>query len=100
MPFNEIAFQKSVDTFAEFLNSGKLQSQERDYKEKLIRVLGAALSDESLASADFIHNLKNALREVSYEMTNLTYFMVFDDFKKYVSVVPQERLVGILRQLF
>jgi hypothetical protein len=25
---------------------------------------------------------------------------VFDDFKKYVSVVPQERLAGMLRQLF
>jgi hypothetical protein len=100
MPFNEIAFQKSVDAFAEFIDSGKLQSQERDYKEKLIRVLGAALSDEALASAGFIDNFKNALREVSNETINLTYFMVFDDFKKYVSVVPQERLAGMLRQLF
>lgn len=51
MPFNEAAFQRSVDNFAEFLSSGKLQRQEWDYKEKLIRVLGAALTDEALASA-------------------------------------------------
>ena len=100
MPFKEIEFQKSVDNFAEFINSGKLQSQERDYKERLIRVLGAALTDEALASADFIDDFKNALREVSNEMINLTYFMVVDDFKKYLNVVPQERIVEILRLLF
>ena len=100
MPFNELAFQKSVDNFAEFLNSGKLQIQERDYKEKLIRVLGAALTDESLASPDFIDNLKSALAEVSEEMKNLTYFMVFDDFKIYLNAVPQELFVGLLRLLF
>ncbi|HKV37128.1 MAG TPA: AAA family ATPase [Pyrinomonadaceae bacterium] len=101
MPFNEAAFQKSVDNFAEFLNSGKLKSQERDYKEKLIEVLGAALTDEALASADFISNLQAALREVSNETINLTYFMVFDDFlNKYLNAVPQERLVGMLRNLF
>src|ERR1051325_1223718 len=100
MPFNDTAFQKSVNDFAEFLNSGKLQSQERDYKEKLIRVLGTALTDEALASPDFMTNFKDALREVSNETINLTYFMVFDDFKKYLGAVPQERLVGMLRQLF
>jgi hypothetical protein len=73
MPFNEAAFQKSVDDFAEFLSSGKLQSQERGYKEKLIRVLGAALRDEALASPDFIPNLHAAVLEVSHEMINLTY---------------------------
>ncbi len=101
MPFNVQAFQRCVDSFADFLNSGKLQTQERDYKEKLIRVLGAALSDEALASPDFIGNLKNALKEVSNEVINLTYFMVFDDFlKKYLSAVPQERLTEMLRMLF
>src|SRR5215213_8767429 len=101
MPFNELAFQKEIDNFAEFLNSGKLQTQERDYKERLIRVLGAALTDEALASPHFIGNLKNALREVSNETINLTYFMVFDDFlNKYLNVVPQEHLAGMLRLLF
>ena len=100
MPFNDAEFQKLVDNFAEFLHSGKLQSQERDYKEKLIRVLGAALTDEALASADFIDNLKNALREVSNEIINLTYFMVFDDFKKYINLVAQDHLVAMLRLLF
>ena len=101
MPFKELAFQKAVDNFAEFLNSGKLQTQERGYKEKLIRVLGAALTDEALASPEFIGSLKDALRQVSNEMINLTYFMVFDDFlNKYLNVVSQERLVGMLRLLF
>jgi DNA polymerase III delta prime subunit len=101
MPFNEQAFQQCVESFADFLNSGKLQTQERDYKEKLIRVLGGALSDEALASPDFISNLKSALKEVSNEVINLTYFMVFDDFlKKYLSAVPQERLTEMLRMLF
>lgn len=101
MPFNDSSFQKSVDNFAEFLNSGKLQTQERDYKEKLIRVLGNALTDEALASPDFIDNLKNALREASNEAINLTYYMVFDDFlNKYLNSVPQQRLVGMLRILF
>ena len=101
MPFNDSSFQKSVDSFAEFLNSGKLQTQECNYKEKLIRVLGNALTDEALASPDFIDNLKNALREVSNEAINLTYYMVFDDFlNKYLNAVPQQRLVEMLRLLF
>src|SRR5262245_22888417 len=100
MPFNEQAFQQCVDDFADFLNSGKLQIQERDYKERLIRVLGGALSDEALASPDFIDKLKNALKEVLNEVTNLTHFTVSDDFNKYVNVVPQERLIEILRHLF
>jgi len=101
MPFDEQAFQRSVDNFAEFLNSGKLQTQERDYKERLIRVLGAALTDEALGSSYFMDNLENAVRKVSSEMINLTYFMVVDDFlKKYLRIVHQERLVGILGMLF
>lgn len=100
MAFNEIAFQESVADFAEFLNSGKLQTQERDYKEKLIKVLGEALTDEALASPDFLTSFRNALREVSNEAINLTYFMVFDDFKQYLNLVEQDRLVGMLRTLF
>ncbi|HXQ34571.1 MAG TPA: hypothetical protein VN843_11215, partial [Anaerolineales bacterium] len=101
MPFNEQAFQTSVDSFADFLNSGKLQTQERDYKEKLIRVLGEALSDEALAAPHFIDKLKDALRLVSSETINLTYFMVFDDFlNKYLNAVPQEQLAKMLRLLF
>lgn len=100
MPFSPVAFQKSVDNFADFLNSGKLQTQKRDYKERLIKVLGRALSDEALASPDFMARFKDALREVSKETINLTYFMVVDDFKKYLEVVKQERFVGMLRRLF
>jgi hypothetical protein len=45
---NELAFQKSLSQFAEFAASGRLQTDEREYKERLINVLGEAISDRSL----------------------------------------------------
>ena len=97
---NEAAFKKSVEHFAEFKNSGKLEVQERKYKQRLITILGGAMSDESLSASDFLLTFSNAVRDVSGEIINLTHFTVFDDFKKYVNSVPQERLAGILKQLF
>src|SRR5258705_7628188 len=100
MPLNEAAFQKAVDNFAEFVESGKLQTQERDYKEKLIKILGQAVSHEALSSPEFLPRFKEALRQVSGEIINLTHFTVFDDFKKYLNAVSSERFAGMLRDLF
>lgn len=97
---NETAFQKSLDEFVEFAKSGRLQTQERDYKERLIGVLGKALSGEALGSPEFLSNFREALREVSNEIINVTHYIVFDDFKKYVGLVPVDRLIGMLRALF
>src|SRR5215216_1056780 len=96
---NEAAFQKSLAQFAVFAESGRLKTDERKYKERLIGILGATLSEESLASADFKTRLSKALREVNAEITNLTHFTVTDNLRKYVSAAPQERLVEILRGL-
>jgi AAA domain (dynein-related subfamily) len=97
---NESAFQKSLNQFKEFADSGRLEKDEREYKLRLIRVLGAALSDDSLASSDFKTRLEEALREVTPEMDNLTHYTVRDNFRKYVHAVSQERLVEILSLLF
>jgi hypothetical protein len=96
---NETAFKKSVNQFAEFKNSGKLESQERKYKKRLIEILGQAITDEALSSSNFLSQFSNALREVSSEIINLTHFTVFDDFKTYVNKVPQERLAAMFRNL-
>lgn len=40
------------------------------------------------------------MRDVSGEIVNLTHFTIFDDFKRYVNAVPQERLAGMFKRLF
>lgn len=97
---NEAAFKKSVEQFADFKNSGKLETQERNYKQRLITILGGALSDESLSAPNFLTKFSDAVRDVSGEIINLTHFTIFDDFKTYVSVVSQERLAGMFKRLF
>ena len=97
---NEAAFRESVELFADFKSSGKLETQERNYKQRLITILGGAMSDESLSDPNFLTKFSDALRDVSGEIVNLTHFTIFDDFKKYVNAVPQERLAGMLKRLF
>ena len=97
---NEAAFKKSVERFAEFKNSGKLETQERRYKQRLITILGGAMSDESLSDPNFLTKFSDAVRDVSGEIVNLTHFTIFDDFKTYVNAVPQGRLAGMLKSLF
>lgn len=97
---NEAAFAESLERFREFRQSGRLKRNERAYKLRLIDVLGRALSDDALASADFIPQLQQAVQQISSELSNLTHFTVVDDFQKYIHDVPPDRLVGILRGLF
>lgn len=97
---NEAAFEESLNRFLAFKQSGKLEKDERAYKLRLIDILGRALSDDALASGEFIPRLKHALQEVTTALINLTHFTVVDDFKKYIEEVPSDRLIRILRGLF
>jgi hypothetical protein len=97
---NETAFQKSLNDFVAYAQSGLYGKEERDYKEHLINILGAALSDEALSSPDFLSRLKEAARKCSGDISNLTHFTNYDDFKKYLETVPAERLRGLLQELF
>ena len=96
---NELAFQKCLSQFAEFAASGRLERDEREYKERLITVLGEALSDRSLETTGFKTRLSDALKEVSSEVTNLTHFTVTDNIRKYVAAAPVERLLDIFSAL-
>ena len=96
---NDAAFQKCLNQFAEFAASGRLQKDEREYKERLINVLGEAISDQSFEAPDFKQRLSEALRKVSTEITNLTHFTVTDNIRKYVAAAPEERLKELLRTL-
>ena len=96
---NEAAFQKSLARFAEFAASGRLQRDERDYKERLIKILGATLSEQSLNTPELKKRLSEALREINGEITNLTHFTITDNIRKYVAAAPEERLVEILKAL-
>lgn len=96
---NEAEFRKCLSQFAEFAASGRLQRDEREYKERLISVLGEAISDRSLETQNFKSRLSDALREVSSEITNLTHFTVTDNIRKYVATAPEERLIEIIRTL-
>jgi hypothetical protein len=100
MIFDEAAVQESIENFSEFVTSGKLQTQERDYKEKLIQVLGEALSDQALASPEFTTLLTQALNQVHPWITNLTHYIITGDFRKYVKTVSADRLRTMLTSLF
>src|SRR5882672_3322195 len=100
MIVNEAAVQNSIENVSEFVSSGKLQTQERDYKEKLVRILGEALSDQALASANFTTQLTEALNQIYPAIANLTHFIVSADFRKYVKTVSADRLKFILTNLF
>ncbi|HEV7858741.1 MAG TPA: AAA family ATPase [Pyrinomonadaceae bacterium] len=97
---NETAFQKSLEDFIAYAQSDLYEKEERHYKEHLINILGAALSDEALASPDFLSVLKEAARKCSGDINNLTHWTTYDDFKKYLETVPAERLRGLFQELF
>lgn len=97
---NEAAFQKSLDDVVAYAQSGLYREEEREYKEHLINTLGAALTDEALTSTDFVARLKEAERVCSSAINNLTHWTTYDDFKKYLEVVPAERLRRLFQELF
>jgi AAA domain (dynein-related subfamily) len=97
---NVTAFDKSLNDFADFAQSGKLQKQERYYKEELISILGPVLSDDSLRSPDFSRRLAEAVKKCAKWFTNLTYYMATDDFQKYLSQIESGHIADLLRGLF
>lgn len=97
---NETAFHQSLENFIAYAKTDDYQRDERSYKEHLITNLGAALSDESLWSADLLQRLRDAARTCNSDITNLTHFTTNDDFKNYLKAVTEERIRGLLQALF
>lgn len=97
---NGSAFQNAAKHFVDFENSGRLQTEERDYKHHLIKTLGEALSGDALASPDFLPSLRQAVKKTQPDISNLTHFTTTDDFRKYLEQVPQQRVSELLRDLF
>src|SRR5690242_18544812 len=97
---NETAFQTAAKRFVDFESSGRLQTEERDYKHHLIDILGQALSPDALAAPDFLPSLRRAVKKTQSDISNLTHFTIADDFKKYLDDVPQQRLSELLGNLF
>lgn len=97
---NQAEWLSSIQHFKIFTESGKLQVEERDYKEKLISILGSALSDESINSENFVDILLAAARRCNAELCNLTHFTLVDDFYKYLNWVSADRLRVVMAILF
>jgi 5-methylcytosine-specific restriction protein B len=97
---NEAAFQESLKQFALYAQTPDYRRDERDYKEHLVGTLGAALTDEALAAADFPEGLREAVRICSGAIDNLSHWTATDSFKKYLGVVQAERAREILHLLF
>lgn len=97
---NQSEWLNSIEHFKTFSESGRLQIEERDYKEKLIETLGYALSNESINSENFAENLLAAVKKCNSAVCNLTHFTLADDFYKYVNSVSGERLRDVMRILF
>jgi len=97
---NEAAFQESLEQFARYAQTPDYARDERDYKEHLIATLGSVLTDESLDSPELLNRLREAARQCGGDISNLTHFTTYDDFKKYLNVADEERLRGLLRALF
>jgi len=97
---NEEAFQSSLTRFAAYARGGDYQREERSYKERLISVLGGALSDEALRSPSFLGDLSEAARRCSRDIANLTSMYTCDDFKTYLNAAPEERVRELMGEFF
>ncbi len=96
---NTEEFRRAVAAFQEFERDGRLDSEERAYKKRLIRVLGAALARAEIENPQFKEKLQAALRECSKEISNLADFRTADDIRKYVADVTNERLQELFLRL-
>jgi hypothetical protein len=97
---NQAEWFNSIEHFETFIESGRLQTEERDYKEKLIKNLGTALSEENINSDEFPDNLLKIIKKENYALSNLTHFTVVDNFKKYIDWVPIDRLRSLFLDFF
>lgn len=96
---NTEEFRRAVAAFQEFERDGRLDSEERAYKKRLIRVLGAVLARAEIENPQFKEKLQAALRECSKEISNLADFRTADDIRKYVADVTNERLQELFLRL-
>jgi hypothetical protein len=97
---NQAEWQDSIEHFKKYIEAGRLQTEERDYKERLIKNLGAALSDENINAEDFPGRLLAIVKKENFALSNLTHFTIVDDFKKYLKQVTTKRLQDLFRDLF
>jgi 5-methylcytosine-specific restriction enzyme B len=100
MQLNESRFQQSLEHFIEFDRSGELKRQERDYKERLIKILGSALTDSALSGPKFLPMFSETFLKCRREITNLTSRWVFQDFQTYLQTIVEDRIRALLVQLF
>jgi MoxR-like ATPase len=99
MHLNESAFQQSLANFVEFDKSGELKRQERDYKERLIKTLGSALTDSVLSGPNFLQMFTETVVKCRREITNLTSRWVFQDFQTYLQTAKENRIRPLFREL-
>ena len=96
---NTEEFTRAVAAFQEFERDGRLDSEERAYKKRLIRILGAVLARAEIESPQFKEKLQAALRECSKEISNLADFRTADDIRKYAANATNERLQELFLRL-
>lgn len=92
-------FERRLQQFVAYAATEDYRSEERDYKEQLVAVLGSALSDEALTKPDFRDNLRQAFTESKRTIDNLTHWTSRDEFIRYLEAVPEERIRGLIAAL-
>lgn len=97
---NESPYQHSLQTFVRYAGTETYLVKERNYKIKLLKTLGAALSDTALASPEFLTTLRHAVKSCRAELDNLTHFTDRDDLEKYLGGVEPARMRQLLTALF
>jgi hypothetical protein len=95
------AFENTLKKFVAYAKTEAYRAQERDYKEKVIIMLGQALSERTLKDPNFLEELRTVVKTLRKEISNLTHYTGYDDFMKYLAAVSdQERLRDLFLDLF
>jgi hypothetical protein len=94
------AFEDSLKKFVAYMKTNAYRVQEKDYKERVINLLGQSLSDSALEDGNFLEQLRTTVKTLRKELTNLTHFTDNDDFTKYLSAASEQRLGELFLNLF
>jgi predicted RNA-binding protein with PUA-like domain len=97
---NSEAYQQSLQEFVRFAGTDDYASEERDYKNKLLKTLGGVFTDAAMASGSFLTDFRQAVVSCRAELDNLTHFTNRDDFEKYLAGVKAHRIRQIVAGLF
>lgn len=100
MPPTTPALDRALEDFAAYARTDLYRREERDYKQRLLETLGAALTDESLGLEDFPERLHEALRRCGGAVDNLTHWTANDSLKKYLAGPAAGGLRAMFRALF